>query len=244
MSEDRKENEDDYCLTPASRLLLRDEPFSMAPLARVKLAPILIDPWLELLISALPGEWFRNDCSSSFVTKYGATFWEYIGIEERFNRMFNEAMASDARFVASVLTRECKQVFEGLKSMVDVGGGTGLVYVSKGIADVFPDMNCIVLDLPRVVGGLEGDKNLTGMDPLHLGGKSLASQGVKKKTVVLHDWTDEESVKLLAKCKEAIISSKNNGGKLIIVEMIVDDKKEEDEATETKLFFFCWLHSL
>ncbi|KAI3465690.1 hypothetical protein Pfo_022353 [Paulownia fortunei] len=67
---------------------------------------------------------------------------------------------------------------------------------------------------------------------------SLISHGVKNDPQwIFHIWTDEESVKLLKKCKEAIIPSKNNGGKVIIVEMVVDDHKEDHEATETKLFF-------
>lgn len=32
--------------------------------------------------------------------------------------------------------------------------------MAKAIADAFPQLNCIVLDLPRVVQGLEGTKNL------------------------------------------------------------------------------------
>ncbi|KAK6120695.1 hypothetical protein DH2020_045558 [Rehmannia glutinosa] len=227
ISEDGNEDEDGYCLTPASRLLLRDEPLSLLPSARAMLDPILIDPWHHV------SEWFQNDCSSSFVTKHGMTFWEYVGVEERFNRMFNDAMASDAHFVVSVVTKECKQVFEGLKSMVDVGGGTGLV--AKGIADAFPDLKCVLLDLPRVVAGMEGDKNLSYVSGDMF--ESIPQADAVFLKWIFHDWTDEESVKLLRKCNEAIISSKNNGKKVIIVEMIVDDKKEDHEATETKLFF-------
>ncbi|KAK6142622.1 hypothetical protein DH2020_022970 [Rehmannia glutinosa] len=236
ISEDGDEDKEGYCLTMASRLLLRDEPLSMLPLARAMLDPILIDPWHHV------SEWFQNDSSSSFVTKHGMTFfvtkhgtalWEYAGIEERWNGMFNEAMASDARLVVSILIKECKQVFEGLKSMVDVAGGTGLL--AKAIADAFPDLKCAVLDLPHVVGGLEGENNLS-----YVGGdmfESIPHADAVFLKWIFHDWTDEECVKLLQKCKEAITPSNNNGKKVIIVEIIVDDKKEDHEATETKLFF-------
>ncbi|KAE9456080.1 hypothetical protein C3L33_12022, partial [Rhododendron williamsianum] len=46
-------------------------------------------------------------------------------------------MASDSRLAASVLVKDCKGVFEGLNSLVDVGGGTGTV--AKSVADAFPD---------------------------------------------------------------------------------------------------------
>ncbi|PIN26257.1 hypothetical protein CDL12_01002 [Handroanthus impetiginosus] len=52
-----------------------------------------------------------------------------------------------------------------------------------------------------------------------------------------HDWSDEECVKLLEKCKESIIPSKGKGGKVIIAEMVVADNKEDHKATKTQLFF-------
>ncbi|KAI3465820.1 hypothetical protein Pfo_022483 [Paulownia fortunei] len=225
ISED--DDEEGYCLTPASRLLLRYEPLSVAPFALAILDPILIDPWHHV------SEWFQNDSPSSFVTKHGRTIWEYAGIKQRWNELFNKGMASDARFASSLLIKECKQVFEGLKSMVDVGGGTGTV--AKAIADAFPGLKCIVLELPHVVAGSERVNNLT-----YVGGdmfESIPHADAVFLKWIFHDWTDEESVKLLEKCKEAIIPRKNNGGKVIIVEMVVDDQKEDHEATETQLFF-------
>uniref|UniRef100_M0ZZ17 O-methyltransferase n=1 Tax=Solanum tuberosum TaxID=4113 RepID=M0ZZ17_SOLTU len=69
-------------------------------------------------------------------------------------------MASDARLVMTVLIQNGKGlIFEGLKSLVDVGGGTGTI--AKAIADAFPQINCTVFDLPHVIEGLEGSKNLS-----------------------------------------------------------------------------------
>lgn len=53
---------------------------------------------------------------------------------------------------------------------------------------------------------------------------------------ILHDWSDEESVKILKKCKEAI-PSKEKGGKVIIIDMMVDNKIADDESIETQIFF-------
>ncbi|PIN26255.1 Hydroxyindole-O-methyltransferase [Handroanthus impetiginosus] len=227
ISEDDHE-EDGYWLTPASHLLLRDEPLSMAPFVLATLDPVLIDPWHHA------GIWFQNETPSSFATKHGMMLFEYAGIDQRWNQLFNEAMASDARLVASVITKECKEVFEGLKSLVDVGGGTGTM--ARAISDAFPGLKCIVLELPHVVAGLEGENNLT-----FVGGDMFKSiphaDAVFLKPWIFHDWTDDESIKLLKICKEAIIPSKDKGGKVIIVEMVVDDHKEDHEATETQLLF-------
>ena len=68
-------------------------------------------------------------------------------------------MRSDSRLVASVLVRDYKHVFEGIKSLVDVGGGTGTM--AKAIVEAVPSIKCIVLDLPHVVAGLEGSSKLS-----------------------------------------------------------------------------------
>ncbi|KAK4484483.1 hypothetical protein RD792_007066 [Penstemon davidsonii] len=222
-------DEKGYWLTPASRLLLRNDPLSVAPFALAMLDPILVDPWHDV------SEWFQNDSPTPFVNTHRRAFWELAGDEPRMNQFFNEGMASDARLVSGVLVRDCKEVFEGLKSMVDVGGGTGTV--AKVIGDAFPGLKCVVLDLPHVVDGLEWSDNLT-----FVGGdmfESIPSADSVFMKWILHDWSDEECVKILKNCKEAI-PNKENGGKVIIVDIIVNDEKEEDhenEIVETQLFY-------
>jgi len=53
------------------------------------------------------------------------------------------------------------------------------------------------------------------------------------KQWIMHNWTDEECVKILKNCKEAIASE----GRVIIIDMVMENKKEEDELTETQFFF-------
>ena len=54
---------------------------------------------------------------------------------------------------------DCKPVFEGLTSLVDVGGGSG--NTAKIISEAFPMLKCIVFDLPNVVEGLTGNNYLS-----------------------------------------------------------------------------------
>ncbi|KAL2466559.1 O-methyltransferase family protein [Abeliophyllum distichum] len=142
-----------YWLTPACRLLLKDGPYSTAPYVQAMLDPILTKPWEHI------SEWLQNEHQTPFEIAHGRTFWEYAGHYPMLNHLFNDSMANDSRLVSSVLVRDCKHVFEGLKSMVDVAGGTG--NVAKAIAEAFPSLKCIVLDLPHVVDGLVGTQNLS-----------------------------------------------------------------------------------
>ncbi|KAL0399990.1 UNVERIFIED_CONTAM: Eugenol O-methyltransferase [Sesamum radiatum] len=105
-------------------------------------------------------EWLASENRSTpFEMVHGRTLWELAGQEPGLNNLFNEATSSDSRVLAHVLLRDCTHAFEGIKSLVDVGGGTGTM--AKAIADAFPHMKCIVLDLPHVVVGMEGTNNLT-----------------------------------------------------------------------------------
>ncbi|XP_059306782.1 trans-resveratrol di-O-methyltransferase-like [Lycium ferocissimum] len=224
-SNEEQDQEEGYLLTPTSRLLLKNEPLSLVPFVQAQLDPILMDPWHSL------GKWFKNDDSTPFATAHGKPLFEYAGDEPRLNRLFNEAMASDARLIMSVLIKNGKGVFEGLTSLVDVGGGIGTV--AKAISNAFLELKCFVFDLPHVVEGLEGSNNLS-----YVGGdmfKSIPSADAILLKWILHDWSDDDCVKILKKCKEAI-PSKENGGKVIIIDIVVDNQKGDNKSYETQLF--------
>ncbi|XP_071739525.1 trans-resveratrol di-O-methyltransferase-like [Rutidosis leptorrhynchoides] len=220
------EEEEGYLVAHASRLLLRDEPLSIRPLLLAVLDPILMDPWQQL------SEWFKNDDVTPFETTHGRTFWDYASQEPKLNHLFNEAMACDARLVTSIVLKEYGQAFKGLRSIVDVGGGIGTV--AKSIAQVFPDLSCLCFDLPHVVDGLVGSKNLS-----YVGGnmfKVIPKADAILLKWILHNWNDEECIKILKQCKEAI-PNKENGGKLIIIDMVLKNNNRDDESYKTQLYY-------
>ena len=63
--------------------------------------------------------------------------------------MFNEAMTSRCTEQMRGFTKSYPHIFDGLNSLVDVGGNTGAAV--KIIAKAFPFLRCTVLDLPHVV---------------------------------------------------------------------------------------------
>ncbi|GMN39005.1 hypothetical protein TIFTF001_008227 [Ficus carica] len=224
--------EEGYVLTNSSKLLLRDNPLSVTPFFLAMLDPIMTKPWHSI------STWLQSDDPTPFAATHGMEFWDYNEYDPRLGGMFNDAMASDARLVMSVVIDKCKSVFEGLESLVDLAGGTGTV--AKAIADAFPHVECTVLDLPHVIANLKGSENLkfVGGDMFE---KIPPADAIFMKWI-MHDWNDEDCVKLLERCKEAITSNGNKkGNKVIIVDMVVEDQKKADDHDnkpyETQLFF-------
>uniref|UniRef100_A0A2N9F547 O-methyltransferase domain-containing protein n=1 Tax=Fagus sylvatica TaxID=28930 RepID=A0A2N9F547_FAGSY len=91
-----------------------------------------------------------------------------------------------------------------------------------------------VFDLPHVVANLKDGENLK-----YVGGdmfQSIPSADAILFKWIFHDWTDEECVNILKRCKEAI-TSKGKEGKVIIIDVVINQEKDEHDVTKTKLLF-------
>ncbi|MCD7467905.1 hypothetical protein HAX54_005607 [Datura stramonium] len=194
------EEEEGYILTPTSRLLLKDDLLSQVPYVQTELDPYFMDPWHSLSKWIMKGD---ESSTTPFAFAHGKPLFD-----------------CDTPLVASIVIQHCKGVFEGLKSLLDVGGGTRAV--AKVIANALPEINCIVFDLPHIIEGCEASKNLSYVTGDMF--QSIPSADAMLLKSVLHDWSDEDCIKILRKCKEAI-PSKENGG------------KERNQQEWEKLFF-------
>ncbi|XP_060217300.1 myricetin 7/4'-O-methyltransferase 2-like [Lycium barbarum] len=204
---------DGYSLTSVGRLLAENDPSSRRSFFLFAQNPVVLNT------AASVSDWLRDDFPTAFETAHGKSHWEYCAKEPKFDSAFNVAMASDSRLISNLLISDCcKGVFEGLTSLVDVGGGTGTV--AMAIANAFPSLKCIVLDLPHVIGDRKGTGNLEFVAG-SMFDKIPHANAILLKSI-LHNWSDQDCVKLLKKCKESI-PCKEKGGKVIIIDMAMDD---------------------
>lgn len=51
----------------------------------------------------------------------------------------------------------------------------------------------------------------------------------------MHNWNDEECLKILKRCKEAIANK--DKGKVIIIDVVIGNEKGDSELDQTKLFY-------
>ncbi|KAH0728235.1 hypothetical protein KY284_004100 [Solanum tuberosum] len=71
------QHEDHYFLTPASRLLAKNEPFNVRSLLLANHSPVFSKAWSDQL-----SDWFQNDSPTPFYTAHGKSVWDYIGEEQ------------------------------------------------------------------------------------------------------------------------------------------------------------------
>jgi len=60
---------------------------------------------------------------------------------------------------------------------------------------------------------------------------------------ILHDWSDDDCIKILEQCKEAI-PNKDQGGKVIIIDIVVDNNTNTLKHSITQILFDMQMMSL
>nr|AFX68806.1 O-metyltransferase [Sorghum bicolor] len=231
-------NELVYKLTTASRLLVSSESSataSLSPMLNHVLSPFRDSP-LSMGLTA----WFRHDEDEQapgpcpFTLMYGTTLWEVCSRDDAINALFNNAMAADSNFLMQIVLREFGKVFHGIDSLVDVGGGVG--GATMAIATAFPSLKCTVLDLPHVVAKAPsssiGNVQFVGGDMF----ESIPPANVVFLKWILHDWSNDECIKILKNCKQAI-PSRDAGGKIIIIDVVVGSESSDTKLLETQVMY-------
>ncbi|XWS68609.1 hypothetical protein CRYUN_Cryun04dG0105100 [Craigia yunnanensis] len=196
-----------YGLTHSSRWLLHDSELSLAPLILMQDHPWLMAPWHYFSQCVREG-------GIAFKMSHGREVFEFASGNPKFNRLFNDAMACTSKVVTRAILSGHKEGFNSIGSLIDVGGGTGGL-ISE-IVKAYPHIKGINFDLPHVV---ETAPTYAGV--CHIGGdmfESIPKADAVLMKWILHDWSDEDCIKILRNCRNAIPPET---GKVILVECIV-----------------------
>ncbi|KAK7331478.1 hypothetical protein VNO77_25703 [Canavalia gladiata] len=211
-----------YGQTPLSRRLMRNGKHSMASFLLLESSPVMLAPWHCLSSRVLANG------NPSFEKAHGEDVWHYAAENLDHSNLINEAMACDAKLVMPVIVQSCSEAFDGLNSLVDVGGGNGTT--TRLLVKACPWIQAINFDLPHVIA--EAPK----CDGVELVPGDMFVSVPKADAAflmwVLHDWGDEECIEILKKCREAI--PKENG-RVIIVEAVIEEEGKEEGLKDVGL---------
>ncbi|XP_037454185.1 acetylserotonin O-methyltransferase 1-like [Triticum dicoccoides] len=205
-----------FKLTPVSRLLAEGGQSScnLSPVV----VGVFVNPVAVTALLSIP-KWFTDERAAAlslFEVAHGCTRWEMAAKEKGDSSLLDAGMVADSTIIMEVLLRDSHSIFEGVSSLVDVGGGHGAV--AAAVARAFPEVNCTVLDLPHVVAGAPANESIQFVAGDMF--EHIPSADVVLLKWILHCWQDEHCINILRRCKEAI-PSRDAGGKVIIIDMVV-----------------------
>ncbi|XVF42583.1 hypothetical protein PTKIN_Ptkin01aG0375600 [Pterospermum kingtungense] len=190
-----------YGIASVGKYFVRDEAgISVVPMLNMSLDRRLVENFLKE--ATLEG-------GISFVRGFGMEVFEMVAIDGNLANTFNQEMSNHTAIVMRKVL-EVYKGFEGLSRVVDVGGGLGTNL--KLIVSKYPQIKGINFDLPLVV---KDAPNIPGVE--HVGGDMFTKVPhgeVIFMKWVLHDWGDEQCLKILKNCYEAISES----GKVILLD--------------------------
>lgn len=154
------------------------------------------------------------------LTHNGTNIWEYFTTQDpEAGKTFSLAMSNFANTLNPAIVPAYD--FSPFEKVVDVGGAHGNLLVE--VLKKAPNLKGVLFDRPSVVEDANNYIKTTSVaDRCELvGGDFLASVPVEADLYmmkfILHDWSDQDSIKILKNCREHI----KPNGKVLIIEQLI-----------------------
>ncbi|CAJ1932935.1 unnamed protein product [Sphenostylis stenocarpa] len=216
-SEDGK-RERIYSLSPVGHYFAYDdEGISLAPLST------LLHRGFHELWRDAKGAFLDPDCNNHFESVFGMLSYQYMEKNTELNQMFYKAMAHAGPIEVKRVLKVYKG-FEGLSTLVDVGGGVGETL--KLIISAYPSIKGINFDLPQMI--LDAPTH-PGVE--HVGGDMFErvpnGDAILLKSIC-HNWADEDCIKFLRNCHKALPPH----GKVIVLDYIIPEVPNASDASK------------
>ena len=222
--------DDGHCqLTAKGQLLCRDAPLGLNAHAQWW-SQQAWKVWSDLMGSVRTGQSQRQ-------REHGHRGFDHLEGDAESAHLFHRAMAELTRLVAADLASSPALPDEGV--VMDLGGGHG-----KLLAEVLrarPALRGVLVDLPHAVAGAQAHLHETGvaarvavMPGDFFATLPRAADVVLLKSV-LHDWNDDDAVRILQRAREALTPD----GRVLVIERVmpgrVEDRPEHRTATRSDL---------
>jgi hypothetical protein len=209
-----------YQQTPLSDVLRTDHPQSMRGTAIAFGSGFMWRAFGDLSATITTGQ-------PAFNHVFGMSFFEYLAAHPEDAAIFNAAMTSTSSIEVPAIIAAYD--FSGFERIVDVGGGEGALL--HGILSANPNLRGVLFDLPSVVAGAVSLQNGSVAERCEIVGGDFfqgvpAGADVYFMRVVIHDWNDDDALKILTNCRRAISAD----GKLLLVESVLKPANRPDLA--------------
>jgi O-methyltransferase domain len=199
-----------YCNTPLSATLRQDAPVSLRGMAKLVGLPGVLRGW-DAFTDAVRG----NGGCTAWELAHGMPLFEYLAANPADAAVFQEGMTAFSAIEAQAAADAYD--FSSIDTLVDVGGGHGLLLAT--ILTANPRLSGVLFELPFVLHGARellaehgvADRCAT------IGGDFFASVPAADAHIlknIVHDWDDERAVAILRNCRAAT----HDRGRVLIVQ--------------------------
>jgi hypothetical protein len=169
--------------------------------------------WGDLYHAITTGE-------SAFEARYGTPHFEYLKTHPDEAERFDAYMrfSPDDRHAAVAAAYD----FSGANLIVDIGGGTGgllraILDVHESPRGVLFDREGVVAGAAEVLGPQVARCSMVAGD--FFSGPLPAGGDIYTLSQILHDWSDERCLAILANCRAAM----KPGARLVVIERLLED---------------------
>ncbi|MHA4846507.1 methyltransferase [Flavitalea antarctica] len=212
-----EDEEKRFSLTPLAEPLVSETQGSLRAFATMINTDWQFQTWARLPYSIETGK-------PAFNEVHGMSSFDYFWSHDKAGKTFNDAMTSNSAFSSAAVLGAYD--FSGIKTLVDVGGGYGLLLAS--ILQKYPNLYGILFDMPAIVEQAKDLVDSYGVADRceRMGGDFFTAVAAKGDAYILkhiiHDWDDEQCIAILKNCRDSMTA----GGKVLVVEMIIPEGNE------------------
>jgi O-methyltransferase domain/Dimerisation domain len=203
-----------FALTAVGACLCSDAPEPVGGWAAFVGRPYHFQAWSALLHGVRTGE-------SPFRSVHGTDVWDYRAAHPEEGAVFNAAMTDIMRRANAHLLASYD--FGRFATVVDVGGGRGAFL--RAVLDAHPATRGILFDQPHVVAGADAGERCEVVGGSFFEAVPDGADAYLLKAV-LHDWEDDDALRILARCRAAIPGH----GALLVVERDLGAPNEDADA--------------
>jgi hypothetical protein len=155
---------------------------------------------------------------TAFERTYGAPFFEHLAEHPEQEAAFQASMAGRSEQEAGAVVSAYD--FSGIASLVDVGGGRGILL--RAILDAAPHIKATLVDR---AGAVEAAREHVGAACIEGDFFDALPGGADAYLLsrVLHDWDDEDARRILAVCRAAMPAH----ARLLVVDAILPERAKD-----------------
>jgi len=231
----REDKDRTFSLTETGELLRSDHPQTLRGVTLLEEGPEHYALWKHLPAMVCDGK------QNAFVREFGCMAFDHAVQDAGYAEVFDNAMSSYSSAQAEwVLDALRTYDFSKITHLCDVGGGHG--YMLCRLLANYPHLQGAVLERMEVIADsapLWASKLGVSDRCRYLAGdmfKFAPSADAYMMKLILHDWNDDECVRILQNQHEAA----SPGGRVFIVEHVIPGPETSHFAKLFDIHMMCW----